>query len=244
VHVNPGGGPDRDDAGLPRVDVEIPDDARELDRDVQAYHRELRAQRRRRRSGRLHLAMSRDGMVMPLLICCLVFALITGTLLTFFTSTSIDPAGLPGRSNQGGPEGKPPSSGAATPARPTATPAPGLANAPVQVGGQPQQVGDLRRAILLVAPAACGCDATISEIGGLAAAAHETVYLVSAEPDAITPGPGIRPATDESGELTGTLYPHAGLTAILVTPSGLVSYAQELQQLQDRKSLQDLVDLV
>jgi len=125
-----------------------------------------------------------------------------------------------------------------------ATPAPGLANAPVQVAGHPQQVGDLRRAILLVAPATCGCDATISEIGGLASAAHETVYLVSAEPDAVTPGPAIRPATDESGELTGTLYPHAGLTAILVTPSGLVSYAQELQQLQDRKSLQDLVDLV
>src|ERR1700733_12266153 len=55
VHVSPGGGPDRDDAGLPPVDVEIPDDARELDRDVQAYRREQRAERRRRRSRRLHL---------------------------------------------------------------------------------------------------------------------------------------------------------------------------------------------
>jgi hypothetical protein len=240
--VNPGGGPDRDDTGLPPVDVEIPDDARELDRDVQAYHRELRAQRRRRRSGRLHLTMSRDGMVMPLLICCLVFALITGTLLTFFTSTSIDPAGLPGSSKQGGPEqGQPPTPGAPTPAAPTATPAPvQLASAPVEVAGRSEPVGNLRPAILLVAPANCGCDTTISQIGLLASDAHETVYLVSPEPNAVTPGPGIRPATDARGELTGTDYQHAGLTAILVTPAGHVSYAQHLQG----SNLQALVDLV
>lgn len=239
--MNPGGGPDRDDTGLPPVDVEIPDDARELDRDVQAYHRELRAQRRRRRSGRLHLTMSRDGMVMPLLICCLVFALITGTLLTFFTSTSINQAGLPGSSKPGGPKpGKPPAPGAVTPAPPTATTAPGqIASAQVQVAGHLQQVSQLRPAILLVASADCACDATISEIGGLASKAHETVYLVSAEPGGITPGPGIRPATDTSGKLTGIgYYPHAGLTAILVTRSGVVSYEQ---QLQASTSLQDLI---
>jgi hypothetical protein len=231
VHVNPGGGPDRDDTGLPPVDVEIPDDARELDRDVQAYHRELRAQRRRRRSGRLHLTMSRDGMVMPLLICCLVFALITGTLLTFFTSTSIDQAGLPGSTKQGGPK---------TPAAPAATPAPGqLAGAQVLVAGHAHQVSTLRPAIVLVVPANCGCDATISELGVLASGAHETVYLVAG--GGIPAGHGIRPATDPSGGLTGSSYPHAGLTAILVTPSGHVSYEQ---QLQGSKNLQALVDLV
>ena len=45
--MNPGSDPDRDDFGLPPVDIVIPDDARELDRDVQAYQRELRALRRR-----------------------------------------------------------------------------------------------------------------------------------------------------------------------------------------------------
>jgi hypothetical protein len=86
--VNPGGEPERDEYGLPPVDIEIPDDARELDRDVQAYHRELRAERRRQRRRRLHLSLARDGIVLPLLACCLILALITGTLLTVFTATS------------------------------------------------------------------------------------------------------------------------------------------------------------
>ena len=86
--MNSGGEPERDDTGLPPVDIEIPDDARDLDRDVQAYYRELRAQRRRQRRLRLHGTLARDGIVLPLLACCLVLALITGTLLTIFTATS------------------------------------------------------------------------------------------------------------------------------------------------------------
>jgi hypothetical protein len=86
--VNSGGEPERDEYGLPPVDIEIPDDARELDRDVQAYYRELRAERRRQRRQRLHLSLARDGIVLPLLACCLILALITGTLLTVFTATS------------------------------------------------------------------------------------------------------------------------------------------------------------
>jgi hypothetical protein len=86
--VNSGGEPERDEYGLPPVDIEIPDDARDLDRDVQAYYRELRAERRRRRRHRLHLSLARDGIVLPLLACCLILALITGTLLTVFTATS------------------------------------------------------------------------------------------------------------------------------------------------------------
>jgi len=95
--VNLGGEPDRDDFGLPPVDVEIPDDARELDRDVQAYHRELRAQRRRLRVRRLHGPLTRDGMVLPLLAGCLVLALISGTLLTLFSAGQADVPNLPGR---------------------------------------------------------------------------------------------------------------------------------------------------
>jgi len=72
VGVNLGGEPERDDFGLPPVDIEIPDDARELDRDVQAYHREQRALRRHLRRRRLRGPLSSDGMVMPLLAGCLV----------------------------------------------------------------------------------------------------------------------------------------------------------------------------
>ena len=86
--MNSGGEPERDDTGLPPVDIEIPDDARDLDRDVQAYFRELRAERRRLRRLRLHGGLARDGVVLPLLACCLILALITGTLLTVFTATS------------------------------------------------------------------------------------------------------------------------------------------------------------
>jgi hypothetical protein len=214
VHVNPGGGPDRDDTGLPPVDVEIPDDARELDRDVQAYRRELRAQRRSLRSLRLHGGLGRDGIVTPLLICCLVFALITGTLLTFFTSTSIDQA--------------PPSAPAS------------LAEALVRVGGQDRAVSTLGPAIVLVAPRGCRCGATISQLARLAAPAGEQVYLI-AEPGAQAgrTGPGIRPAKDVSGVLTGVRYPHAGLTAIAVSASRVVTYQQRIRPGPD---LQDLIE--
>jgi hypothetical protein len=92
--LNLGGEPERDDSGLPPVDIEVPDDARELDRDVQAYHREQRALRRRQRRLRLHAPLTRDGVVLPLLASCLVLALIAGTLLTVFTAGPGD--GLPG----------------------------------------------------------------------------------------------------------------------------------------------------
>jgi hypothetical protein len=88
VAVNPGGEPERDETGLPPVDIEIPDDARELDRDVQAYYREQRAVRRQQRGLRLRGSLAKDGIVLPLLACCLILALITGTLLTVFTATS------------------------------------------------------------------------------------------------------------------------------------------------------------
>jgi hypothetical protein len=94
--VNSGGEPERDDTGLPPVDIEIPDDARELDRDVQAYYREQRAERRRLRHRRLHGAIARDGILLPLLACCLILALITGTLLTVFSATSDQNLILPG----------------------------------------------------------------------------------------------------------------------------------------------------
>lgn len=92
-----GGEPERDDFGLPPVDIQIPDDARELDRDMQAYHRELRAERRRRRARRFGGPLTRNGMVLPLLAGCLVLALVSGTLLTLFSAGQNGLPGLPGR---------------------------------------------------------------------------------------------------------------------------------------------------
>ncbi len=104
--MNPGGEPERDDTGLPPVDIEIPDDARELDRDVQAYYREQRAHRRQRRRSRLNGFLGRDGIVLPLLACCLILALITGTLLTVFTAASDQGfPSLPGAGGQPGSTG-------------------------------------------------------------------------------------------------------------------------------------------
>ena len=95
--MNPGGEPERDETGLPPVDIEIPDDARELDRDVQAYYREQRAARRQQRGLRVRGSLAKDGIVLPLLACCLILALITGTLLTVFTAAANQNlAGLPG----------------------------------------------------------------------------------------------------------------------------------------------------
>jgi hypothetical protein len=236
VHVNPGGGPDRDDTGLPPVDVEIPDDARELDRDVQAYRREQRAQRRRLRGGRLQAVVSRDGMVMPLLICCLIFALITGTLLTFFTSTSLDNARLPGSGTKAGGKPASPDAGAPSLGPPVATPSSVLGKVPVQVAGRTRAVRTLGPAVLLVTSKDCRCNGAISAVAGQAAQAHEAVYLVSGSGPSTGLGHGIMAATDVSGALAR--YQYAGLTAILVTKSGVVSYAQRLQASTD---LQDLI---
>ena len=101
--VNRGGDPERDDYGLPPVDIEIPDDARELDRDIQAYRRELRMQRRHRLVRRLGGPLTRDGMVLPLLASCLALTLLAGTLLTMFTARRAVPGTLQTTSARGGP---------------------------------------------------------------------------------------------------------------------------------------------
>ncbi len=122
--MNPGGEPERDDTGLPPVDIEIPDDARELDRDVQAYYRERRAERRLQRRTRLHGSLARDGIVLPLLACCLILALITGTLLTVFTATSDQGLlGAPGTGGRSTGAARPPAPGASASRQNAARPA-------------------------------------------------------------------------------------------------------------------------
>jgi len=232
--VNPGSEPERDDTGLPPVDVEIPDDARELDRDVQAYHREQRAQRRHLRSIRLRRTLTRDGMVLPVLACCLVFALIAGTVLTLFSTTSMD-QGLPGtaRAGQSG-LGTGDRSAGATPA---VTMAPSkLAAATLRVGGHPYSVRSLRPAVLLVMPPECACNGAIAELASLAVEAGARAYLVAGPADIAQSvelagelGDELLTATDDTGTVLGSAYPHAGLTAILIGTGGTVSYAQRLQ---------------
>jgi hypothetical protein len=216
--VSPGSDPERDDTGLPPVDVEIPDDARELDRDVQAYHREQRALRRNQRSRRMHGLLSRDSMVVPLLICCLVFALISGTLLTLFTATSIE---------QGAPGG----SAGSMPA-PVMTPAPRLASYAVVVPGGRRELRSLGPAVLLMVPANCSCATQATEIANLAQGAgvvHYLLYTASTSAQAhrfaLELGHGTVPALDVTGGLDKGYH---GLTAFLVTAQGSVSYFQRL----------------
>jgi hypothetical protein len=204
--VNPGGEPERDDTGLPPVDLEVPDDARDLDRDVQAYYREQRAWRRQQRGRRLRGSLARDGILLPLLACCLILALITGTLLTVFTATSDQilpgPAGgkaaaRPSAASGGAASGAATSgaasaagsAGAGSAGAPGAAQAAGapkpdvvpgvLPDATMVVAAQlPKQVQDLRRAALVLIPANCNCTPAVSWIIHVATGAHARPYLV------------------------------------------------------------------
>lgn len=82
--MNQGGEPGHDDDGLPRADLEIPDDARELYRDVQAYHRELRAQRRHARSLQWRAPFRRTGFTVSVIIGVLIAAMLCGMVLSIF----------------------------------------------------------------------------------------------------------------------------------------------------------------
>jgi len=206
--VNPGGEPERDETGLPPVDIEIPDDARELDRDVQAYYREQRAARRQQRGSRVRGSLAKDGIVLPLLACCLILALITGTLLTVFTATSDQNlTGLPGSGQtarpatsgapSGPPASKPSSASAGNAASGSAAPNGGSSAAPTGVistpnnvpgilpqatlvlnGQAPFPVQDLNRAMLVLIPARCKCNTTVSWLISIASGAHARTFLI------------------------------------------------------------------
>ena len=167
VSVNPGGEPERDDTGLPPVDIKVPDDARDLDRDVQAYRRELRAVRRGERRGRLHRSLSRDGVVLPLLACCLILALITGTLLTVFSS-SPSPTGPTG-------------SGPSASAKPSATglqmvTTQTLPDAMIAVPGASVPVEQLDMVVLV--PGNCHCTEAFRWLAGVASKAGVLAYVI------------------------------------------------------------------
>jgi hypothetical protein len=236
VRVNLGGEPDRDDSGLPPVDIEIPDDARELGRDVQAYHRELRAQRRRMRIGRLHGPLTRDGLVLPLLAGFLAMVLISGVLLTVFTagqnaatrqlpSAQVSNAAIspvPGTGNG-------PATGQRTgkPAQKSASRR--LPDAALIVNGQSLPLSTLVSTVLALVPAGCQCSAALRQLRRQATAAGVRLYLVGTGRDlqqdhrlAKRAGGPAAKVADDPLQVLATTYRPRGLTAILVHADGSV----------------------
>ena len=235
--MNPGGEPDRDDSGLPPVDIEIPDDARELDRDVQAYHRELRAQRRQLRIGRLHGPLTRDGLVLPLLAGFLAMVLISGVLLTVFTAgQSGAPRQLPSAQASNPSISPVPGTGSGPAgARPPKKPAPTAAGLPagtVIVDGNSLPLNSLASAVLALVPAGCQCGATVRQLRRQAAAAGGVrLYLVGTGRDLPRlrrlARSGRRPAAkvaDDPDAVLATAYRPHGLTAVLVHADGSVGW--------------------
>jgi hypothetical protein len=207
--LNSGGEPERDDTGLPPVDIEIPDDARELDRDVQAYYREQRAFRRQQRRSLLHGFLAKDGIVLPLLACCLILALIAGTLLTVFTAAPDQGfQNLPGPGGQAGTTGTsatgPASPGAAHTGGPTkgggsarsstnsaagsstvrtagpVRPILTLPDTAIQIDGKPVPLYSLSRSLLVLIPPDCQCAAAVTNLAQFATSVRAPAYLVSA----------------------------------------------------------------
>jgi len=228
--VNSGGEPERDNTGLPPVDIEIPDDARELDRDVQAYYREQRAERRRLRHHRLHGRLTRDGILLPLLACCLILALITGTLLTVFTATSDqDLAPVPDY-------------GASPQVVHTRQPLP-PGTLTLTASGRQVQLQRLAKALLVLVPTACDCSAAISWLGRIAVSEHASIYLVGtrqslSEANHLHSGLSASlqtevPVAVDDHALLARKYPVKGLTAVMVAKPPLASqsaaYAQNLR---------------
>ncbi len=221
--VNRGGDPERDDYGLPPVDIEIPDDARELERDRHAYHRELRMQRRHQLVRRLSGPLTRDGMVLPLLASCLALTLLAGTLLTMFTArravpTTLQTTSAPRRSSP-----------------PVGQVGGLLPEASVIVGrGQPRPVRDLTPSVLALVPLDCRCTATARRLSAQATAAGVTLYFVAAgaavaQARSLARRSGLSTGhvvTDPRDALSGTYQP-VGLTAVLVDKDGLVRSIQQ-----------------
>lgn len=245
--MNAGGDPDRDDFGLPPIDVVIPDDARELDRDVQAYQRELRALRRKRRVSRLRGPLTRDGMVLPLLAGCLMLALLTSTLLIMFAA---DQTGMPTL---------PRSTVTQSPPKHTPTPAAratGQIGGPlpavtVMIGGKSVQLRTATAAtpyVLTLVPRDCNCVPALRQLSSQAAQEGVHVYLVGTP--AVMPqlarlateaGQATARIAEDTSNVLGPMYGQKGLTAILVRPDGTVaSVIRQLPQKQLATGLQQI----
>jgi hypothetical protein len=247
VRVNAGGDPDRDDSGLPPIDIVIPDDARELDRDVQAYQRELRAMRRRRRASRLYRPLTKDGMALPLLAACLMLALLTSTLLIMFAA---DQTGMPQapRATATATRGAPKHPAAV--AQPAAGQIGGpLPAADVIIGKKTVPLRELTvtPTALALVPPDCNCAATLRQLSTQATQAHVLVYFVATPEDiqqvtalATAAGQTASRVANDTGNVLGRVYRHNGLTAILVHAGGTVASVVRLPQQQLATGLNEI----
>jgi hypothetical protein len=200
--VNIGGDPGRDDYGLPPIEIEIPDDARELERDVQAYHRELRAQRWRRRTNRLTVPLTCDGLVLPLLAGCLALTLLAGTLLTVFSSTEMTAPSLGRPGHQ-------------------------LPDAIVLVGGIRTPLSSLKGLVLALVPPRCGCG-HLRQLALEADRAGVQFYIAGTNGAQVVglthrTGQGASHAVEDSQGALSSTYRPVTLTAILVKANGSVA---------------------
>ena len=173
--MNLGGEPERDDSGLPPVDIVVPDDARELDRDVQAYRRELRALRRHQRRMRWHGPLTRDGVILPLLASCLVLALIAGTLLTFFTAR---PGGEPAGGRRPAAAASSRASGQADSPPATVSPHAFPADITLTMDGVTIPRGGLTDHVFALVPSGCACSPALTRLVKQAAQAGVSVFLI------------------------------------------------------------------
>jgi hypothetical protein len=234
VRVNVGGEPDRDDFGLPPVDIEVPDDARDLDRDVQAYRRELRAARRRRRLRGLYTPLTRDGLVLPLLAGCLVMVIISGVLLTVFSSgqsgadhpvASVTPAPSAAGSVSNPVVINPPSPADSSSQHPRR-----VTDVSVMVAGRPVPLYSLLPAVLALTPAHCQCTAVLRQLRRQAAKARFRVYVIGNKSDitgvalqASEAGQAPGGVADDSANVLGKALRPSGLTAAFVRSGGVVT---------------------
>jgi hypothetical protein len=261
--VNQGGEPGHDDYGLPRVDIEVPDDARELYRDVQAYYRELRALRRHQRSRRLRAPFQQPGMTLPLIAGCLVLAMIAGMVVTMFSANL---SGISGRgssssaqahrssrtaksssSQSGSGAAAAAPSGLAAPAQASSGPLPSKT---IRVAGKPVALRPLRSTALAIIPVKCDCVLAVRQLLSQARTAGIAVYLVGTQGSSVAeltrlaavPGQGARPAVvaTDFGDALGSVYRRNGLTVLLVDSRGFVKEDLELppaQQLERQLQL-------
>jgi hypothetical protein len=198
----------RDDYGLPRVDIDIPDDARELYPDMLAYYREQRALKRFQRAARLRAMLHRDGVAMPLVAGCLVLAMLAGMVLTMLSSSSYfsgivaqqrasthSHTGAKGAAGAGPQAGR---SGAAAITQPAPPAGAGqqtghappsaagtstgtatrLPDKTVTVAGRPVALRALTSTALILVPVHCGCLPRVRRFLAQARSAGVRVYLV------------------------------------------------------------------
>lgn len=230
--MRPDGDPERDDYGLPRVEVVIPDDARELERDLLAYRREERHRRRRERMHRVLGPITRFGLAVPLIAGALIIALVSGTLITVF-----------------GP--RPTSDTARRPLPKAPQAAPGQVGGPlppaqVILNGKITPIRDVRPGVIGIVPPACRCQPILAELARRTAERKLKFWLVAdarrakdakakdAALDAVRDlaaglhlgAPGV---TDDRQGVLATTYgaktpqPKGGsLTAVLVHTDGIV----------------------